>query len=48
MAISAPKTLTLRLSDVRPLGAGIEFKPELFKMNTVIYGNLRKEKSDKN
>jgi hypothetical protein len=44
MKLSEPKALSFRLTDVRPLRQGKDFKNILFNFETHIYGKLRVEK----
>jgi hypothetical protein len=46
MKLSAPKTLTFRLSETRPLAQGRDFKNGVLSLDTRVYGNIHKEKSD--
>jgi hypothetical protein len=47
MKFGTPKTLTLRVTDIRPLAAGKDFKGGILNMDTKVFGKLQKEKSDK-
>ena len=47
MKLSAPRTLTFRVSDLRPLAQGKDFKFSLFNLDTRVFGKLHKEKFDK-
>ncbi|HKZ77833.1 MAG TPA: sialidase family protein [Pyrinomonadaceae bacterium] len=47
MALSAVKTLTFRISDLRPLGQGRDFKSKLLNLDARIFGKLCKENIDK-
>lgn len=43
MGLSAPKTLTFRLSDLRPLRSGKDFRSDVVHLHARVYGKLRKE-----
>ena len=47
MALSARKTLTFRMSDLRAIGQGRDLKIGLLNLDTRIFGKLRKGKVDK-
>ena len=47
MKLSATRTLSFRVSDLRPLAQGKDFKASLFNLDAHVYGKLHKEKSDK-
>ena len=47
MKLSAPRTLTFRVSDLRPLAPGKDFKRGVLNLETRVFGKLHKEKSDK-
>ncbi len=46
MKTSAARTLTFRLSDLRPLAQGKDFKSSLVNLDAHVYGKLHKEKAD--
>ena len=47
MKLSAARTLSFRVSDLRPLAQGKDFKFSFFNLDTRVFGKLHKEKSDK-
>jgi hypothetical protein len=47
MKLSAARTLSFRISDLRPLSQGKDFKWSVLNLDTRVLGKLRKEKSDK-
>jgi hypothetical protein len=47
MKLSAARTLTFRVSDLRPLAPGKDFKRSVLNLGTRVFGKLHKEKSDK-
>jgi BNR/Asp-box repeat len=47
MKLSAPKTLTFRIGDLRPLRQGKDFKFGFLSLDTSVFGKVRKESSSK-
>jgi hypothetical protein len=47
MKLSAPRTLIFRVSDLRPLAQGKDFKFSFLTLDTRVLGKLHKEKSEK-
>ncbi len=45
MKLSAPKTLTFRMSDLYPLGQGRDFRYSLLNLDVRVLGNIRKDKT---
>jgi hypothetical protein len=46
MKLGAPKTLTFRVTEVRQLSAGKDFKGGILNMETKVFGKIQKEKKD--
>jgi hypothetical protein len=47
MKLSGPKTLTFRVTGLRALAAGKDFKGGVLDMDAKVYGKVRKDESDK-
>src|SRR5262249_1370063 len=47
MKLSTPKTLTFRVTDLRPLAPGSDFKDNVLNMDCKVFGKLHKEKTEK-
>src|SRR4030042_1186296 len=47
MKLSAARTRSFRVSDLRPLAQGKDFKRRVLNLDTRVFGNLHKEKSAK-
>jgi hypothetical protein len=47
LKLASPKTLTFRLSDVRPIAAGRDYKGGVLVIETKVFGKLQKAKDDK-